>query len=58
MIINSSFEIQFDDYNSDEDIDFTIGQYATSNGRDYKLFTIRKDGKIEELPLRVILRCL
>lgn len=52
LIINSSFEIQFDDYNSDEDIDFTIGQYATSNGRDYKLFTIRKDGKIEELPIK------
>jgi len=52
LIFNSSFQIQFDDYNSDEDIDFTIGQYASSNGRDYKLFTIRKDGKIEELPIK------
>lgn len=52
MIINTSFEIQFDDYNSDGDFDFTIGQYASSNGRYYKLFTIRKDGKIEELPIK------
>ncbi len=51
LIFNSSFEIQFDDYNDDGDIDFTIGQYTSSNGRDYKLFTIRKDGKIEELPV-------
>lgn len=52
LIFNSSFQIQFDDYNNDEDIDFTIGQYTSSNGGDYKLFTIRKDGKIEELPVK------
>mgnify|MGYP000477357001 CR=1 FL=1 len=52
LIFNSSFQIQFDDYNGDGDIDFTIGQYASGNGRDYKLFTIRKDGKIEELPVK------
>ena len=52
LIFNSSFQIQFDDYNSDGDADFTIGQYASGNGRDYKLFTIRKDGKIEELPVK------
>lgn len=52
LIFNSSFEIQFDDYNGDGDIDFTLGQYASSNGRNYKLFTIRKDGRIEELPVK------
>jgi len=52
LIFNSLFQIQFDDYNGDDDIDFTIGQYASSNGRDYKLFTIRKDGRIEELPVK------
>lgn len=52
LTFNSSFQIQFDDYNNDGDIDFTIGQYSSSNGNDYKLFTIRKDGKIEELPIK------
>jgi bla regulator protein BlaR1 len=52
LIFNSSFEIQFDDYNNDGDLDFTIGQYASSNGRDYKLFTLRKDGRVEELPVK------
>lgn len=52
MIFNSSFEIQFDDYNNDGDIDFTIGQHASSNGRDYKLFTLRKDGRVEEMPIK------
>lgn len=52
LIFNSSFQIQFDDYNNDADIDFTIGQHTSSNGRDYKLFTLRKDGKIEELPVK------
>ena len=29
LIFNSLFQIQFDDYNGDDDIDFTIGQYAS-----------------------------
>ena len=52
LVFRFSFDIEFDDYNDDGDIDFTVGQYSSSNGRDYKLFTIRKDGKIEELPVR------
>jgi len=52
LVFNSSFQIQFDDYNNDGNIDFTIGQYASSNGNDYKLFTLREDGKIEELPVK------
>lgn len=52
LIFNSTFDIQFDDYNSDGDLDFTIGQYVSSNGRNYVLFTLRKDGQIEKLPIK------
>jgi bla regulator protein BlaR1 len=52
LIFNSTFQLQFDDYNNDGDIDFTIGQYASSNGKNYKLFTLREDGKIEELKVK------
>jgi bla regulator protein BlaR1 len=52
LIFNSNFQIQFDDYNNDGDLDFTIGQYGSSNGSNYKVFTLRKDGKIEELPIK------
>lgn len=45
----STFSIEFDDYNNDGNIDFVTGQYASSNGNTYKLFTISPDGKIEEL---------
>ncbi len=49
---NSSFNIEFDDYNDDGDLDFTIGQYASSNGNLYEIFTLRKSGEIEELPIK------
>lgn len=52
MIFHAPFDIQFDDYNNDGDTDFTLGQYASSNGNEYKLFTIRQDGTIEELPIK------
>jgi bla regulator protein BlaR1 len=52
LIFKSSFQIEFDDYNDDGDIDFTIGQYASSNGRNYKMFTLRNDGKVEELTVK------
>jgi bla regulator protein BlaR1 len=52
LFFSLPFSIEFDDYNNDGDTDFTIGQYSTSNGRDYKLFTIRRNGHIEELPVR------
>jgi len=52
LVYNSTFEIQFDDYNADGDIDFTLGQYGTSNGDFYKIFTLRSDRTIEELPIR------
>jgi hypothetical protein len=52
LVFKSSFNLEFDDYNNDGDIDFTIGQYASSNGRIYKIFTLRKDGKVDELPIK------
>lgn len=52
LIFTSSFKIEFDDYNDDGDLDFTIGQFATSSVREYMLFTIRKDGKLEKLPIK------
>lgn len=52
LVFNFSFQILFDDYNNDSDMDFTIGQFSSSNGRDYKLFTLRKNGKIEELSIK------
>ncbi len=52
LIFNFPFDLQFDDYNADGNLDFTIGQYRSSNGKDYKLFTLRKDGKIEVLPIK------
>lgn len=52
LTFNSSFNIEFDDYNNDGNLDFTIGQYGSSNGYLYKIFTLREDGKVEELPVK------
>lgn len=52
MVFNSFFDIEFDDYNGDGNIDFTIGQYASSNGNLFKLFTLDKSGGIVELPMK------
>ena len=52
LIFTSHFQFEFDDYNDDGDADFTIGQYASSNGKDYKIYTVRSNGEIEELPIR------
>lgn len=52
LIFTSSFEIEFDDYNNDGDPDFTLGQYGTGNGNDFKLFTLREDGSVELLPIK------
>lgn len=47
VTFHSFFDIEFDDYNGDGDLDFTIGQYATSNGNIYQLFTIEQSGNIK-----------
>jgi len=51
LLFNSRFQIKFDDYNNDGNPDFVLGQYASSNGNVYRLFTIKDDG-IELLPLK------
>ncbi len=52
LTFSSSFNIEFNDYNNDGDSDFTIGQYGSSNGYFYRIFTLRKDGKVEQLPIK------
>lgn len=49
--VNQLFELSFRDYNGDGDIDFALGQYASSNGNVYQLYTIREDYSIERLEL-------
>mgnify|MGYP000881255676 CR=1 FL=1 len=44
-------QLGFDDYNEDGDVDFPIGQYASSNGRHFRIFTLRQNGEVEELPI-------
>jgi|GEM_PF-447002 len=51
LVFNRTFLISFDDYNNDGNTDFAIGQYGSSNGNLYRLFTI-SDNKIEVLPLQ------
>lgn len=52
VVFNSFFDIAFDDYNGDGNIDFTIGQYLSGNVNIYKLFTLDKTGRIEELHIK------
>jgi hypothetical protein len=52
LIFNALFDIEFDDYNGDGNIDFTIGQYGSSNGSFYKIFTITEDEQIKELKVK------
>ncbi|ALS23901.1 MULTISPECIES: membrane lipoprotein lipid attachment site-containing protein [Paenibacillus] len=52
IVFNSFFNIEFDDYNGDGNIDFTIGQYASSNGDVFKLFTLDQTGRIKDLPIK------
>lgn len=51
MIFSKTFLLQFNDYNNDGSPDFVMGQYGSSNGNLYRLFTI-KNGKIEPLPVK------
>lgn len=49
MNFKNEFKLIFDDYNNDGNPDFTLGQYASSNGFEYALFTINHEGKVETL---------
>ncbi|NOU78448.1 hypothetical protein GC101_06090 [Paenibacillus sp. LMG 31459] len=46
------FQIQFADYNGDGNPDFTVGQYGSSNGSLFKLFTVKPDHSIQELQIK------
>jgi len=50
LSFSHSFQVAFDDYNNDGNLDFTIGQRFNSNGREFKLFTI-KDNEFQILPI-------
>ena len=45
------FSLVFEDYNGDGEIDFNLGQYGGCDGNDFWLFTVRRNGKIEPLPI-------
>jgi hypothetical protein len=45
------FSLIFDDYNADGNPDFTLGQWGSSNGNFYKLFSVYPDGKVAELEI-------
>ncbi|REK77005.1 hypothetical protein [Paenibacillus paeoniae] len=49
--VNQFFDLSFADYNGDGDIDFALGQYGTSNGNIYHLYTIREDHSIDKLEI-------
>lgn len=51
LIFNDFFEFEFEDYNGDQLIDFTIGQYGSSNGNIYKIFTLTQDNQIQEVKI-------
>lgn len=49
LSFGDGFPLQFGDYNSDGHPDFTIGQYGSSNGSFFKLFTLNEDHTIHAL---------
>lgn len=51
LIFNRVFLLKFEDYNNDGNMDFAVGQYGSSNGNLYKLFTLI-DNKIEILAVQ------
>ena len=42
--INRQFDISFEDYNNDGYLDFSIGQYFSSNGSTYNLYSLMPEG--------------
>ncbi|WP_159881754.1 hypothetical protein [Paenibacillus puerhi] len=53
LTFNREFQIHTDDYNGDGDLDFVIGQYASSNGYTYRMFTLNQAERcIQELGLQ------
>jgi len=51
LTFNRVFLLKFEDYNNDGNMDFAVGQYGSSNGNLYRLFTLIDD-RIEILPVQ------
>jgi len=51
LIFGKVFDIAFEDYNSDGNLDFSIGQYGSSNGYIYYLFSVTPNYQIINLPI-------
>lgn len=51
LSFSGEFILETDDYNNDGNIDFTIGQRIGSNGSEYQIYTISKDGEVSILPI-------
>jgi hypothetical protein len=49
MSFKGEFPLVFDDYNNDGNPDFTLGQYASSNGYVYAVLTVTQAGEVEKL---------
>lgn len=49
MNFKGEFSLVFDDYNQDNNPDFTLGQFLSSNGYAYALFTINETGVVNKL---------
>lgn len=45
------FTLVLRDYNGDGEIDFSLGQYGICEGNNFWLFTVRRNGKVEPLPI-------
>lgn len=50
---NSLFYLEFDDYNNDGNPDFTIGQWGSSNGNNFEIFSIDNEGTVINLNTEV-----
>ncbi len=47
---DKQFQLMFDDYNDDGNPDFTLGQWGSTNGNVYQIYTVATDGGIKQLP--------
>lgn len=51
VIFKDKFKLYFDDYNGDGFVDFTVGQYVSSNYNTFNIFTVKSQGEISVLPV-------
>jgi hypothetical protein len=49
LTFQGDFSLIFDDYNNDGNPDFTLGQYLSSNGYDYAIYSIKPKGEVVKL---------